>query len=96
MTRRVKPIANRLTSTDRTELPTPGGLELAGDPIVGAHLEVSHGKVGTVTPDGQATTESRSHRRVVAVTRTGQRVPFDPDVWARWLRATNRGMGAFA
>lgn len=97
--RRIKPVADRvlghtLPSTERTELPTPGGLTIADDPVVGAHLRVAYRNVGVVK-NGQASIEQRSHRTVVAVTVSGVRVPFHPDVWARWIDSTDRGMGAW-
>ena len=99
--RRLKPIADRvqghtLSPTERTELPTPGGLTIADDPVAGAHLRTEYRRVGQVNGAGEATIEERSHRTVVAVTVGGTRVPFDPDVWARWMRVTDRGMGGWA
>lgn len=94
----ITPIAARLRgsdATERTELRTPGGLELNGSPVVGAHLTVRTRRVGTVNAAGNATTEERTARFVVAVTVDGKRVPFDPDAFSRWVGAHETGMEGY-
>ena len=97
ITAAAKRVLGRDTTTgpERTELPTPGGLFLDGEPVVGAHMRTVRRDVGRVSSAGQAVTEERSVRMVVAVTRAGRRVPFDPDGWARWLHERRTEMGVF-